>query len=296
MEKHFTLEEKVISLINKSLCKIKPTQRDTALQLLSNALEQAERISTFSSKTYYFNEIASAYAKLGDKEKCLEVLERAIKVAQAISDDGIKATELSKLGSNYANIGLAERGLELLDQAFQIATLVEDVDERDFSLCDVAYAYGEMGLNDLAIEIAKLIYDKFRAGLRIFDPLILDSINLAQHEQVLKFIEASEDIGETWIITLAIERYTKLADYDHPLQFFERLKLPESKILVLANLAKAHLQAGNSETALKLRSQAIAIAETIKDKNSLAFARELIKSIDSSMRKSKQHRQIYSSS
>lgn len=173
------------------------------------------------------------------------------------------------------------------------ATLVEDVDERDFSLCDVAYAYGEIGLNDLAIEIAKLIYDKFRADLRIFDPLIQDSINLAQHEQVLKFIEASENIGETWAVRRAIERYTRLADYEHPLHFIEKLKLPESKILVLADLAKAHLQAGNSETAMKLRSQALSLAETINDKNLTAFARVLIKSIDSSMKKLKQHRQIY---
>ncbi|HAZ48200.1 MAG TPA: hypothetical protein DCZ55_28010 [Cyanobacteria bacterium UBA11371] len=271
MEKYFTLEEKVRSLINKALFKTKPTQRDTALRLLSNALEQAEMISETATKAYYFNDIASAYAELGLEEKCLEILERASELLQPISYEGWKSMELSRLGRNYARIGLANRGLEFLNQAFQIAKVVEDLDERDFSLCDVGYAYGEMGLNDLAIEAANLIYDKFRAGLRIFEPLVQDYISLAQHEQVLKLIEASEDIGETWVITRAIERYANVGDYEHPLEFVEIVKSSESKTLVLADLAKAHLKAGNLETALKLRSQAIAIAETIKDKKERDF-------------------------
>ncbi|OWY68583.1 hypothetical protein B7486_25710 [cyanobacterium TDX16] len=134
MENHFTLEERIQFLISKLRKQVKSINRDNALRLLADALEQVETIADIDTKVYYLNELAIACLEIKLADKCLAILDRALEATQAISDRSKKITEFGKIGSGYVKLGIEDKGLNLLDRALQLAKTLEDVDERDYAL------------------------------------------------------------------------------------------------------------------------------------------------------------------
>jgi tetratricopeptide (TPR) repeat protein len=283
MEKHFTLIERIQFLIGKASRKTKPTQRANALKVLCEALEQIALIPESWQQSSYLNDVARVCVELGLTEKCIEVLNQALEVAQTIPYENLKAHELSKIGGCYVEAGLTGQGLELLDQALQIAKTLEDVDERDLTLCEIASEYGEIGQVDLAIEIAGLVEDKYRADSRVFGHLAARFVILERHDQVQQFIEAAYDKPSA--ILDAMGAYERTGDYERMLQFIDEVEPPVNKVSALASLAKAYLKADQKDKALETLDHASTIAATLQDRNYRSFAKETIASVRAQIEK-----------
>lgn len=174
MEKFFTERERIEFLILKASKKTKPTQRSTAIALLSEAIERIKSLPDSRSRTYCLIDISKTCRDLDLKDLSLEVLAQALELVETYEDDNLKAMNLNDIGYQYINLDQTNRGFELLETAFQLATNLEDVDERDLILCDIAGNYGDLGRIDMTLKIARLIQDPYRVEFRVLKPLQID--------------------------------------------------------------------------------------------------------------------------
>jgi tetratricopeptide (TPR) repeat protein len=234
----------------------------------------------------YLASLSFLYENTDQKKESEEALCYAIKLAETFDCEWERVSCFIKLSSWYEELEFQEDSLKYLDRAFELAKLLEDQDGRDLDLCKVAEAYGRLGRDDLAIEIASLVEEKYRAAIRVFMPLIWDCCREKQADRLIKLLKASKIVEGWWpLIDEAISNYGRDADglyplsydYEAALRFIEAVKgRPHDEIGGLICLAGICSRRDKKVMALELMDRAYRVALKMKPEADKIAAKEWV--------------------
>jgi len=209
--------EKIIILKEIANIYIKIGQTGNTEDILSKAIELAMTIGEMEDEkeddyyykidTYYYKidaltEIASDYAKYGQKEKALDITNQALKIATEVANKYNRAAELSKIARNYIELGQIDKSLNILTQSYELAKEIKDNRNKAYILTEIAYNYTKAGKEDKALEIAnhalklakEIGYDELYGNVLVKIAHIYKEIG--QEEKALDIYKQALEIGK----------------------------------------------------------------------------------------------------
>ncbi len=109
----------VLALVNQAVYFNNRNNRNKAIALYHDALEQCKRIpEDFRSKTVVLVNMGNTYNNIGSYEKAIQTMKKVLVVADSTENSSrVKAAALIGLANNYAELGNFEKTLEYADRA-----------------------------------------------------------------------------------------------------------------------------------------------------------------------------------
>ncbi len=251
----------------------KAGQKDQAMLLLSQALEEAktyedeeledEVLSAFAvnyaqagdfdqaikmaraiksdayGKCEALAEIAVGHAEHGQEEQAIKLLSEVLKIAMTLPSGEHLSRELVKIAGRYIEIKEVNKASQLLSQALEKAKEIKDADDKPFAYAYLAQMHGKLGQNDQA---SKLLSQALKAATTIEDAS-WKSFMLT--EIARKYAEAGQKEQASLVLSQAIETARTIESVT-------------SKSLELSFISGDYAEAGDF-------IQALEIARTIED-------------------------------
>jgi tetratricopeptide (TPR) repeat protein len=232
-------------------------EKGKATELLSQALTDATAVTDTLRKADALAEIARTSAAVGEYEQALQI-------TNTISDPYVKEKALAAIASNYAEIGQ-------YDQALQIAQAIESAGFKADVLATIARQYVKAGQLDQARQLAETIPDH-RLGRGVLAD-IADAYAKAGHqEQAASLFSRIEDRRDAhWeeryaVMVGMVALYARAGLYDPALRIANLIGDEAEKASALATVARRFAEAGQKEKAAEILFHALEAAKTVEEK------------------------------
>jgi tetratricopeptide (TPR) repeat protein len=236
-------------------------QDENAVQLLSQAVDAAEKIGDEYDKILALVDIAGKYIESGHKDKGAQVLSQAL--------DGLKRNAgagdgyyLSEIASKYAVAGQVSSSIEV----------VESIKKDQY--------YSGLPLAKAAVILAQA-GEKDRAGQLLSQALDAANTFNDEHSDISDiYAEIALSFAKAGMFSKSLEVTGKIADEDYNLKTIVRIHIMEGhledaldtadridgkyyKSKLLSEVAAAYAEAGNDGKATELFSQALVVAKAL---------------------------------
>lgn len=122
------------------------------IRWLEIALAAARRLEHRTAELAMLNNLANAYADLGETGAAIKLYEQALLIVRMLGDRGREAAIVGSLGIAYAELGETRSAIPFFEHYLAIATELGDRRGRSNALGSLGHAYGIMGEIHRAIE------------------------------------------------------------------------------------------------------------------------------------------------
>lgn len=211
-----------------------------AIEYYQQSLDVALASKDRKSEAVSLNNLGQTYLSLGDWETSLKYLERARAATHALGDKVGEGKTLVNLGLAYQWMGRLEEARKAFQQAFAVST---DPTTRTYARLRQAYLLHRLKQSNGAIEAAREAL-KLAKGFRDRETAALCALGIAHR-----------DAGD---LKAAREELTRALAMAHELTD----RSAEAEIGI--SLARAELEAGNREEAVRQARSAIEILESFR--------------------------------
>ncbi len=195
--------------------------------------------------------------------------DQAMQVAQSIEDNPLKASALQAItaGRNdmaiLPEISLKLTASENISDVLQVVVTINNESVKAMALRDIALKLTSQGQASQAWEVVRAIQDDSTRGLALSE-IVLKLTEAKQFPRALQIVQAIEDIPEQdWEADMSIAQITfKLAQagqFSQALQVATTIKKDSYKVLSLINISDQYIEAGQTDKASELLSQAVEI-------------------------------------
>ena len=247
-----------LSSVATELARVGKSQRSE--QIFSLALDAAMSIEDKSSKAIALHSLVTQAAKAGN-------IDLALNSAFQIEDADWKATAVGNIAAELAKTGNTEKALNL-------ALSIKDTQSKSYALSNLATKFAEDRNFKKALEItSSLITDPFHKGCTLSTiAKELESAGETEKAQQM-FSLAVETISNGQMIGLSratalrkiAENAAEAGKITKALRVLSSVHLMEERAVGLIKIAQVLTKGGNIELSNDLFSQALGIAETIKE-------------------------------
>lgn len=264
------------------------------------ALEITEEIADSSMKDYSYSWISQCLAGEGKFNKALKIArliekegiksnalseivvafadneqyEMAQLISDSITGSFLRTWSLVEIGKGLFEDGKREEASIVLEKAIDFAKIIEEQEERDNALDAVSSGFAKMGENERSMAISDLISDDWtraRAYKNIADAYIElgDSVQaqipLEKAYGLAIKVEDIDDFNKYRFFAGLGTRFFKAGDYEKGVQIIRSINSDLLKIRCLAWIAFRFQERGKTKEADKLLTEALSIAEGIKE-------------------------------
>ncbi len=229
---------------------------------VSQVLQVAQAIKDNARKADILYHTAVRLAEAGQ-------FDQAMQVAQSIEDNPLKASALQAItaGRNdmaiLPEISLKLTASENISDVLQVVVTINNESVKAMALRDIALKLTSQGQASQAWEVVRAIQDDSTRGLALSE-IVLKLTEAKQFPRALQIVQAIEDIPEQdWEADMSIAQITfKLAQagqFSQALQVATTIKKDSYKVLSLINISDQYIEAGQTDKASELLSQAVEI-------------------------------------
>jgi tetratricopeptide (TPR) repeat protein len=261
-------EEESVQLKSIILGKIallysKAGQEKQAVEVLSQALQTAQKIEETGAKVRQLIKVALQYAEVGKKEQAVAISSQVLQVASHNQEANRKAEFLTRVAFVYETVGRHDLATSVFARALQIAQTVDNEDKKAQTLAKLAIASAEIKPYNQVLPIAQSIQDaSIQADVLI--QIARHYARVERNEEARQALERALQINQRSnkshdktqrIAEIAIE-LGKIAQYDSAIAIAQTLDTREKdspKALVLAKIAGSYVKAGQKEKAIAKR-------------------------------------------
>lgn len=195
---------------------------DEAVELLSQALDEAAAIDAGDEKATTLSEIALKFADAGQAEKSTVILSQALAVALK-SEEIYKDTALSQIAASHSR-------LKQYDLAVKVAEKIDDVYQATATLISLAVIeHDDEARQTESLQLLSDAYD-----------LIREDVPETQRDET----------QHNNLLALLAVRYADFGHADHALKTAQSIGVPDEKFQTMAAVAVSHAQSGNYDQAL----------------------------------------------
>jgi tetratricopeptide (TPR) repeat protein len=234
---------------------------------VSQILEVAQAIKDNARKADVLYRTAVRLAEIGQ-------FNQAIQVAQSIEDNPLKASALQAITAVrndmalLPEIGLKLTASEKISDVLQMVVTINNESVKALALRDIALKLASQGQASQAWEVVRAIQDDLTRGL-VLSEIVLKLTESRQFPLAIQVVQAIEDIPEQdWEADMSIAQITfKLAQarqFSQALQVAGTIKTDSYKVFSLINIADQYIEAGQTDRASEVLSQAVEIATSDK--------------------------------
>ena len=202
----------------------------------------AERITDVYYKPWMFSEVASTFAKSGQRDLAAAILEKALMVASTIEDESYKSDALLEISEGYAEINN-------FDKALKVAGRIRTPLSRTKGFNNIARKYIENKETQKAEQI-------------LFVALIGAGVMKGKAADT-----ANKEIALT---------YAKMGKFQEALSVAMEIKDSEGRVEALTVLASAGTETGEKEKTMSVLERAVETAELVGDNAYAASSYALI--------------------
>lgn len=202
-------------------------------QLLSEGLDTALASERSDDKSWVLFVIAGGYLEAGNSDEALRILSMALHAARHLEAAELDHKVLRSLAMGYANLGD-------LDRALTLATAINPHSyESPSALAEIAGKYANAGQTEQAAQLRSQTLDHVR---QIRDPQ-----------------------QQSWALRAVSKQFEQTGDFDEVIEIAKRIESAEHKSPALTELSHTIANAGETELAAKLLTEAHNTARTISD-------------------------------
>jgi tetratricopeptide (TPR) repeat protein len=234
------------------------------------AAQMIDEDESVQQKVNILNKIALLYSANGEKQRAIDILSQALQSANKIEDVDDKIMQLSKVVVLYTKVDKNSKENEVISEIFDVVQQFDNIEQQADYLARVAFRYGSQGQKalanlvfDRALFIAKNIKDE-KSKARILGILGLASAYIKPYDQVIQFIQTLGDARTQISMLIQIARnYAQVGNNEQAVKGLEKafqlaqaLDNPEDKANLLSAIAI-------ELSRMKQYERAIAIAQTI---------------------------------
>jgi tetratricopeptide (TPR) repeat protein len=278
--------DKLSALYGLALYSTESGEKESAVRLLSEAVEMAQRIGEIDHRTSALGIIATSFANLGVKSEDRELLLEAVKTAEQIGEGESKAVALRQIAESFANLGERVKDRALLSEAVEMAQRIGEIDHRTSALGIIATSFANLGVKsedrELLLEAVKTaeqigegeskavvlrqIAESFaNLGERVKDRALLsEAVEIAQRISAIDYrISALKSITACFA-----NLGEKMKDRELLLEgvkTIDRITSKDSKIYALRLTSESFAGLGDEKMADALLSEAIGAAGELSD-------------------------------
>jgi tetratricopeptide (TPR) repeat protein/predicted Ser/Thr protein kinase len=255
-----------------------------ALELYTRALHQAEAAGDLRSQATSLSNIGLVQWHRGEYSATIEPFERALALQRSIGDTKGLATTLNFAGLSYHRLGEYEKALSYHNESLRVKESITDYPAIPGSLNNIGEVYRDLGDTARAVGYHErglaLAREQHNPGaecdnLRDLAADYLEAGDLtAAESHITQVLHLAQEKGLTWYIARAYIILSDIAaargDGEHAAQYSQEavrsafeLHANELKIEALRSRAGVVAREGDTEEAIRLLSQAIAIAESV---------------------------------
>lgn len=230
-------------------------EADKAAEILTQALQVAEKIEDADTRASAHSVIAGTYSEAG-------LVEQAVQLANAAERPAQKRDALTRIA-----ICCAEKGQS--DQALKVAEMIPSGPEKDFAARRIAQSLAIEGKCDRALEVAETIQQGHPKAIALmaiahkyieFDEKEKAEEVLSNALQAAKSIRGEYEIERDVLIELIAQLYAQAGYYDRALEIADPIEVHD-RVWAFLRIASACAKAGLTDRACEIIPKAIAAAE-----------------------------------
>ena len=259
-----------------------PGQQATALAMLDQAAQLAQRVSHPPLKSLVLGQIGHAYVRLGHSDRALQTalnlqeLRHRITLLVAITQAAVEAGEpervsgliqhlqasqerpfliaqaLTEIAEKHLELGLAEPARDVLSTAQHVAAAIDEQSQRARIIGRIALGHLEAGQTDTAHALVDTIQDPGqRLDARV--QLALGQVEAGDVEAARQTAQTMTDqIRRAEIEESIVLSYLNRGELQQARQLAQAIRAPGQRAEALAHLARSYLEFGQIAPALHL--------------------------------------------
>ncbi len=226
---------------------------DKALGYFRNSIRYRELLKDTSGILQGYSNIGYLYIQKGQTDSALFYNKRVLDLAQRYKlkeQEGISYMQVAVL---YTKIGLIEEALEHLKNAQKIFTKINNPKAEAIVLNNIAKVYVDM--------------EEYNTALEYF----FKSLELKYTDNdMLSIANTYNNIGAAY---QRVEELSLAKKYDFlALEFFDKAKNTRGKATVLNNIGNLYVDLDQTDSAMILFQQSLALRQEIHDKSGIAYS------------------------
>ncbi len=233
------------------------------------ALQLADTIKEPSCKARALVELASLYAKAGQKEKVAGLLTQSLETIGQEDNSAIKNERLCDIAEKYAEFGQ-------YDNALNVTKMIGSVCLRAAALGRVSAYYAKVGQNDKAVELlseAAQLAGKINDNNYCLWQIPYKYVEVEQYEQALKISKEiiKDTSSQARVLIKIAARYVKSGQKDKADEMLSQaivltktMESAASKIFVLENISFEYAKLGQNDKASNILSEALQETKALK--------------------------------
>lgn len=246
-------------------------QQDKAADVFSEAIKSAQTVETaYDRRSTTLAEIAVKYAEAGQ-------LDMALQASRTISKLSIKAKALAAIALLYAKAGQQTQASLVESQTLELVRAIPSDNEKADVLQEIIRNAVKAGQYDYAIQAAP--EDTINNKAETLQQIASQAVEAGQYDIAIKSVQLIDtsfvDYRNRALQEIAIA-YAKAKQYDKALQIAQTIENSGStytyRAKTLAAIARIYIQAGQTERASEVLSQALATANALEFAGSRAEA------------------------
>ncbi len=259
-----------------------PGQQATALSMLDQAVQLAQRVPHPPLKSLVLGQIGHAYIRLGQSDRALQTAltlkdsrhrtTLLVAITQAAVEAGepervsgliqhlqashdrpfLIAQALTEIAEKQLEFGLAERARDVLSTARHVAVAIEEHAQRARIIGRIALGYLEAGRSDTAHALVETIQDPLqRLDARV--QLALGQVEVGDLEAARQTAETMTDqMRRAEIEESIVLSYLNRGELQQAHQLAQAIQAPGQRAEALGHLAHSYLEFGQIAPALHL--------------------------------------------
>lgn len=227
---------------------------------VSQILNVAQAIKNESRKAEVLSRTSVRLAENGQ-------FDRAIQIAESIENTDLKTSVLQAVAAVRDDMTILREitpqlgKIEKMSQVLSLIIPINNNSVKASALEKAALKLASQGQVSQAWEVVRAISDELRRDLALSE-IVLQLTEAKQFPLALRVVQTLEDIpAEAWEADVAITRIAvKLAQarqFNQALQVSKIIKNDSYKVLALINIAQEYIEAGETDKASELLSQAV---------------------------------------
>jgi tetratricopeptide (TPR) repeat protein len=248
------------------------------LALLEKMIIAAYHIESSLAQCETFAQIATAFARIGDKEAAGQLLEETLAAVEKIKAADARCSALAVLAQAWGDLGDREKSRQVLGQALLIGESLDE-DYRDEAISAIAQTLAQADDVPAAMQLVKHVEDeaiKSKVLLGITEFLVRHK-NFARALEIIPSIRMEQTKSEALIVIA--QALTQAGDLEQALSFVPH---DDNQAVVLAEIVRTLLTMDEVKNALEIakrilhiptRQQAIAnVMAHLVEQGRLSFA------------------------
>jgi tetratricopeptide (TPR) repeat protein len=250
-------EEKINELYDIAGRYAEVGRKEKAAQILSLALELADKVTAPSPRIHLFSNIAGKYAEAGQKEYASQLLNYALNLSMEGSSDYFTVLSVTEIASKYAQIGQTEKAIQVLSQAMDIINKLDEDSMMINALVDIAGKYIDIAYNEKATLALSRALKIETGGSQVYKVSMLVKIaglyaDAGQKEHADRLltstlgnsktiIDSSDRVGMLFDIS---KKYAEIGKFSEALEIAKLIEDENRKASALTEIAGNYTTAG----------------------------------------------------